>query len=351
VRAHADAYRARGSGARLTTSRRKKAAVITRGAHRGAVARILAAVAALVAAGCGPAADRQLQGYIEGEYVRVAAPFAGALTQLNVKRGDQVTAGAPLFALERENEVAARRQSEQQLEAAQARLENLRTGKRPPEVETVEEQLRQAMATRDLSTVNLDRQQKLYAQGFVSGAVIDDARMQVKRNQAAVAELQALVATSKLPARADEIRAAEADARAAREALAQADWRLGQRAIASPVSGRVNDTYYVAGDWVPAGNPVANLLPPGNVKIRFFAPEPLLGRLRPGQSVSFSCDGCGGPMPATISFISDRAEFTPPVLYSKENRAKLVFLVEAKPAADVAARLNPGQPVDVTLPQ
>jgi len=96
---------------------------------------------------------------------------------------------------------------------------------------------------------------------------------------------------------------------------------------------------------------VASLLPPGNVKIRFYVPEPVVGRIKPGQSVSFSCDGCGAPMTATIAFISDRAEFTPPVLYSRENRAKLVFLVEAKPAPDDAARLNPGQPVDVTLPQ
>jgi HlyD family secretion protein len=304
----------------------------------------------LLLAGCGAADERPIQGYIEGEYVRVAAPFAGALTQLSVKRGEQVTAGAPLFALERENEVALRRQSEQQLQATQARLENLKTGKRPPEVETVAEQLRQAMATRDLAVANLGRQQKLYASGFVSGAVIDDARMQVKRDEAAVAELQASVATAKMPARTDEIRAAEADARAAREALAQADWRLSQRAIASPVSGSVNDTYFVIGDWVPAGTPVASLLPPANVKVRFYVPEPVVGRIRPGQSVKFSCDGCGAPMTATIAFISDRAEFTPPVLYSRENRAKLVFLVEAKPAPDVAARLNPGQPVDVTVP-
>jgi HlyD family secretion protein len=313
--------------------------------------RRVVAVLAISLAGCGPAAERPIQGYIEGEYVRVAAPFAGALTQLSVKRGDPVSMGAPLFALERENEVALRRQSEQQLQAALARLENLKTGKRPPEVETVAEQLRQAVATRDLAIANLDRQQKLYASGFVSGAVIDDARTQVKRDEAAVAQLQASVATAKLPARTDEIRAAEADARAAREALAQADWRLGQRAIASPVSGRVNDTYYVIGDWVPAGLPVTSLLPPGNVKIRFYVPEPVVGRIKPGQSVGFSCDGCGAPMTATIAFISDRAEFTPPVLYSRENRAKLVFLVEAKPPPDVAARLNPGQPVDVTLPQ
>ena len=143
-------------------------------------------------------------------------------------------AGAPVFALERENEVALRRQAEQQLQAAQARLENLRTGKRPAEVETVAEQLRQAMATRDLAVANLDRVQKLYASGFVSAAALDDAKTQVKRDTAAVAQLQASVATAKLPARTDEIRAAEADARAAREALAQADWRLRQRAIASP---------------------------------------------------------------------------------------------------------------------
>ena len=76
-----------------------------------------------------------------------------------------------------------------------------------------------------------------------------------------------------------------------------------------------------------------------------------MGRIKAGQTVNFSCDGCGAPMSATIAYISDRAEFTPPVLYSRENRAKLVFLVEAKPPPEVAARLNPGQPVDVTLPQ
>ena len=306
---------------------------------------------AVLAAGCGPSPERPIQGYIEGEYVRVAAPFAGALTQLAVKRGDQAMAGAPLFALERENEAAQRRQSEQQLQSAQARLQNLQTGRRPTEVETVAEQLRQAMATRDLAVVNLARQQKLFASGFVSAAAIDDARMQVKREEAAVAALQASVATARLPARADEIHAAEADARAAREALAQADWRLGQRAIASPVTGRVNDTYYIVGDWVPAGSPVASLLPPANIKVRFYVPEPMVGRIKPGHSISFSCDGCGAPMAATIAFISDRAEFTPPVLYSRDNRAKLVFLVEARPAPEVAVRLNPGQPVDVVLPQ
>jgi HlyD family secretion protein len=311
-------------------------------------ATLLACAASLVA--CTPRAESPLQGYIEGEYVRVAAPFAGTLQNLAVQRGSQVSAGAPLFSLERENEIAARRQAEQQLQAATARLENLKTGKRPSEVQTVAEQLRQAMAARDLSAANLRRQESLFKSGFVSNAALDDARMQLRRDDAAVAQLQASVATANLPGRPDEIRAAGADADAAREALAQADWRLAQRAVASPVTGRVSDTYYVVGDWVPAGGVVASLLPPGNVKIRFYVPEQELGRITARQTLTFACDACGPSLTAKITFISDHAEFTPPVLYSKENRAKLVYLVEARPAADAAGKLNPGQPVDVTLP-
>lgn len=312
--------------------------------------RCAALVCVVALADCAPQGERPLQGYIEGEYVRVGPQFAGILQQLSVQRGDQVSAGAPLFALERENEMAARRQAEEQLRGAQARLENLRTGKRPPEIESVAEQLRQAEASHELSASNLKRQESLFRSGFISDAALDDARMRLKSDDALVAQLKASVQTANLPGRPDEIRAAQADADAARQALAQSDWHLSQRVVAAPQAGRVNDTFYVVGDFVPAGSPVVSLLPPPNVKVRVYVPEPLLGGLRPGQVVSFSCDGCGAAMKATISFIADRAEFTPPVLYSKENRAKLVYLVEAKPEAEVAARLNPGQPVDVTLP-
>jgi HlyD family secretion protein len=309
----------------------------------------LAAVA--IVAGCAKDAARPLQGYVEGEYVRVASQFAGTLAKLAVARGDQVSAGAQVFALESENEAAARRQAEEQLRAAQARLDNLRTGKRAPEIEAVAEQLRQAQAARDLSAANLRRQQDLFRAGFVSQATLDDARTALKRDDALVNQLKASVETTKQSTgRPDEIRAAEADVRAARETVAQSQWRLGQRAVASPAAGLVHDTYYVVGDFVPAGSPVAAILPPGNVKARFFVPEPLVGRLKRGDAVTLACDGCGAPIAATIVFISDRVEFTPPVLYSKENRAKLVFLVEAKPALSDATRLKPGQPVDVTLP-
>lgn len=306
--------------------------------------------AAFLLAACAGNGDAPITGYIEGEYLRIAAPFAGTLQQLAVKRGAQVSAGAPLFALERENESAARREAAERLAGAEARLANLQTGKRAPEVEAVAEQLQQARAARELSAANYKRQQQLFASKFVSQAVVDDARAQLKRDEARVAELQAAVQTTKLPARNEEIRAAEADARAAREVLAQSDWRLAQRAVAAPSAALVHDTYYAVGDFVPAGSPVVSLLPPGNVKARFYVPEALLARVSAGLVVRLGCDGCGEAVPATVDYVSNRAEFTPPVLYSKENRAKLVFLVEARPVPADAAKLKPGQPVDVTLP-
>ncbi len=320
--------------------------------HNGgrAVAGWAGAAAAFLLASCAGSSDAPLTGYIEGEYLRVAAPFAGTLQQLAVKRGAQVVAGAPLFALERENETAARREAAERLAGAEARLANLQTGKRPPEVVAVAEQLQQARAARDLSAANFKRQQQLFTSKFVSAAVVDDARAQLKRDEARVAELAATVQMTKLPARVDEIRAAEADARAAREVLAQNDWRLAQRAVAAPSSALVHDTYYTVGDFVPAGSPVVSLLPPGNVKARFYVPEPLLARMGAGLVVKLACDGCGEPIRATVDYVSNRAEFTPPVLYSKENRGKLVFLVEARPSPGDAAKLKPGQPVDVTLP-
>ena len=206
------------------------------------------------------------------------------------------------------------------------------------------------MATRDLSVANLDRQQKLFASGFVSEAVIDDARMQVKRDEAAVAQLQASVATAKLPARTDEIRAAEADARAAREALAQADWRLGQRAIASPVD-RARQRHLLSSPAIgsPPAAPVASLLPPANVKVRFFVPEPSLGADQAGPDAStFTCDGCGAPMRRHDHLhLRPRGIHAARALLPRQPReARLPGRGQAR-APTIAARLNPGQPVDV----
>ncbi len=149
-----------------------------------------------------------------------------------------------------------------------------------------------------------------------------------------------------MPARADAIRAAQAAVTAAKAALVQEEWRLDQMTGTAPDAGTVVDTLYRPGEVVAAARPVVQLLPPENLKIRFFVPERELGRLAVGDKVSVRCDGCGAPIPATIHFIAPQAEYTPPVIYSRVERARLVFMVEARPDARLQA-LRVGQPVDV----
>ncbi|HVX98446.1 MAG TPA: efflux RND transporter periplasmic adaptor subunit [Pseudorhodoplanes sp.] len=123
--------------------------------------------------------------------------------------------------------------------------------------------------------------------------------------------------------------------------------RLSRRRMASPVAGIVQQVYYRPGETVQPGKPLVSLLPPGNIKVRFFVPEALLPRIAIGDKVSITCDGCGGELSAAITFISQSVEFTPPVIYSLQERSKLVFLVEARP--DKPDRLRVGQPVSVTV--
>jgi HlyD family secretion protein len=304
---------------------------------------------ALALSACGNSAPSAIQGYVEGEYVRIAAPFAGTLVRLDTQRGQAVAAGAPLFALEAESEDAARREAEDRMKRAQAQVDDLRKGRRTTEIDSARAQLSQAQAVAVNSERDFARQADLAAKGFVSQERVDEARAARDRDRGRVAELTAQLETPRAGTRPDEIRAAEAETAAAREALKQADWKLRQKTVASSVEGTVTDTLFTRGECVPAGAPVVAVLPPANVKVRFFVPEPRLGAVKVGQKVSLACDGCAGAIAAQVTYIASQAEFTPPVIYSKDSRAKLVFLVEAKPAAPDAAKLHPGQPIDVTL--
>ena len=308
----------------------------------------------LALAACGDKAPTGFQGYAEGEYVLVAAPAAGRLEKRWVSRGQEVEAGAPLFVLEQENERAARREAEERVRNAEAKAGNIAAGVRQPEVDKLKAQEAQAAAARELSQHQLKQQEALHAKGFLSAAGLDVARSNFRRDAARVAEVEAQIRLARMAIGRDkEIAAAQADVDAARAVLAQSDWRLAQRAIGAPphAPGRtlVQDTFYSEGEWVAAGSPVVSLLPPGNLKLRFFVPETALGGLKIGQPVRAACDGCSSPVAAKISFISRQAEYTPPVIYSREQRSKLVFLVEARPEPADATKLKPGQPLDVVL--
>jgi HlyD family secretion protein len=311
--------------------------------------KIIAAVIGALLAACSGERSPGYQGYVEGEYVHVASPVAGRLDKLDVQRGQTVEAKAPLYALEAEQEIAAKQQADEQLNAALAQLADLKVGRRQPEVAVTQAQLAQGVAAEEQAAMQLKRDEAQFAAGGIAKAQLDDSRANQAIKAARVRELTEQLDVTRLPAREDQIRAQNALVAAARAAQSQAAWRLDQKRAFANQTELVADTLYREGEWVAAGSPVVRLLPPGNVKLRFFVPETAAGSIKPGRSVSVGCDGCGARIAAVVSYVSDEPEFTPPIIYSNETRAKLVFLVEARPLADNTARLRPGQPVSVTL--
>ncbi|WP_150698136.1 HlyD family secretion protein [Pandoraea terrae] len=303
----------------------------------------------LALAGCAPKPDNVYQGYVEGEFVYVATSQAGRLDRLAVKRGQDVAAGAPLFALEATYDAAAQQQARDQLAAAEAQLHDIETGKRPAELDVTRAQLAQAIAASDRAATQWKRDEVQYAAGGISREQLEASRADARTSAARVSELQSSLAVARLPGREAQRQAQAAQVAAARAALAQADWTLDQKRVAATRAGRVYDTMYREGEWVPAGSPVVRMLPPQNVKVRFFIPEAVLGRLKTGQGVRIRCDGCAA-IDAKITYIANDAEYTPPVIYSNDSRGKLVYLVEAYPGGADAMKLHPGQPVQVTLP-
>ena len=230
---------------------------------------------------------------------------------------------------------------------AAARLADLRKGQRPSELAALEARLAQARAAAELSGIELARVTRLFADRVVSADENDQARFTHERNLAQVRELQAQRETAGLGARTDLVAAAEAEVAAAAAAVERAEWSLAEKSVTAPASGLVFDTLFRPGEQVAAGQPVVVLLPPGNVKVRFFVPEEVRASLAAGDAVAVSISGREEPVPARIVFLSPEPEYTPPVLYNRENRAKLVFMIEAEFAPDAGVELLPGQPVDV----
>jgi HlyD family secretion protein len=225
-----------------------------------------------------------------------------------------VAAGALLFTLDSTAEVAARDEAAADLAAAEARLADLRKGKRAPEIDLIAAQKAQAEAMLALSALHLRRQEQLVGTAAASKEQLDAARANQQRDQARVEELEAALEVARLAGREDELAAAEAAINAAQAALAMAQWRLDERQATAPAAVQVTDTLYRVGEHVGAGAPVVELLPPENVNLRFFVPEPLLGNLAIGDRVGFDCDGCPADLAARISFIAPDAEYTPPVI-------------------------------------
>jgi HlyD family secretion protein len=291
----------------------------------------------------------EFPGYMEADLVLVGSEQGGRVLALSVEEGASVKQGDPIFTLESSEQEASVAAAKARVTEAEARLADAKAElQRPDEIKVLEAALDEAKAMLQVATNNLERAQALFDKGWTTKAQLDDAIAQHDRNEAAVAEAEKRIVAAKLPGRSDMIDAAAANAEAARHALSEAEKNLAKRKVVAPTDGTVEEVYFRPGEVVNAGQGVIALLPPRNLKVRFFVAEPVRAGLQVDQRVELSCDGCPEDLTAKINFIAREAEFTPPVIFSREQRQKLVYLVEARPEGP-AARLTAGQPVTVKL--
>ncbi|TPK69676.1 HlyD family efflux transporter periplasmic adaptor subunit [Mesorhizobium sp. B2-4-15] len=304
-------------------------------------------LAAQLFGACAPTAPLAV-GYVEGDYVLLAPIEVAQVEAVAVKRGDRVTPGTTVVTLESADAKIAVAQAEASLAQAQAQLADLQVGKRPEEIAALKAQVDMAKAQADDAKRKYDRAADLFKRGTGTQADYDTASATLETANAQVGQAEANLAVGGLPARAETIKAADNQVKQARAALQQAEWRLSKRVLAAPSPGRVNDVIRNPGDTAGPTAPVISMLPDGAVKLTVYIPETAFASVKVGSLLKVRCDGCGPDVKARVSYVSPDPEFTPPVIYSLENRQKLVYLVEARPEGD-AGLLQPGQIVDVDL--
>ena len=284
-------------------------------------------------------------GYIEGEALYFSSPTPGAVANLYVDRGQRVAANTVLFQIDPQTNAAQQAEAQAAAAAAQQTFQDTLKGQRPQELAVIQSQRDAARAQVEEARAQFKRVSVLAARGFYPPAQLDKDRATLKTAEAQYQQTTRQLDVAELGARTDQVAAARSRATQAEAAVAEAAARLGQLAPKAPDAARVEEVFFRQGEWAPANQPVVSLLPDARVKVRFFVPEAALPAYRPGRTVRFTCDGCQ-PQTAKINYVSPRAEFTPPVIYSRENRDRLVFLIEAAP--ERPRDLAPGQPVDVT---
>jgi HlyD family secretion protein len=284
-----------------------------------------------------PEDETVLSGYIEGENLYLAAPIAGTIATLSVARGDRVTAGEAVFTVDAAQLRAERDQAAASAAAAQA------------QVATAEARLAQSRASLAAATAQADNAARDLVR-YHSAQHANPASVAQQQVDAAVAAAANTVgqrdaAASDAQAQQEQIGAAQAQLHAQQAALADAQAKLDQQTARAPGAARVQDVFFQQGEWAAANQAVVSLLPDDRVRIRFFVPEQDVARYRVGDRIRFSCDGCAAGLSARVNYISAQPEFTPPIIYSRSSRDRLVFLLEALP--ENPKGLNPGLPVDV----
>jgi len=307
---------------------------------------------ALAIFGCSEKELAYYQGYVEAEYVYLASSGQGVLKNLFVAKGQLVHQNEPVFQLDPNPEALQIEEMHYRIQQAKARTADMKKGERPSELAHIRSRLKKAQEALALAERDLHRRHNLYKRGgtdTISEEELDRFQTEVDIRQAEVSTIEAELKTARLGGRTDAVAATKSEVSILDASLNQLKWQLAEKQVKSPSGGTIQDILYRVGEFVPPGRPVLSLLPPENLKIRFFVPQSHLPGIQVGSAVRVNVDGVDSPIRANVSFISPEAEFTPPIIYSKALRTKLVFMIEAIPEIDTTSRLRVGQPVEVYL--
>ena len=305
---------------------------------------------AVMMAGCGHPMTPAWQGYAEGDYLSLAAPTAGYLASLDAPRGVRVAQGDVTFTLATDPDAQAAAGADARVRSAQERLTNLAEPRRQTEIAALEATLRADEANLALTAADYTRVSALAERRLIAVQALDEARSRRDAAEAAVSAARATLAPARETlGRRAEVAGARSDLDAARAEAEQKHWIVERKQVSAPSVGVIADTYYRPGEWVTSGATVASLLPDDRRRIRFFVPETDLTRITLGTAIVAHCDGCTRALRGTVDYIAPQSEYTPPVIYSRDTRARLVFRIEAAPLPGDAGLLQPGLPLDVTL--
>ena len=287
-------------------------------------------------------------GYVEAEWVYVAAPQSGWLTASTVEEGSEVVAGQAMFELDKQQQSAQLAEATGRASQAGAQAQDISSGARPAEIRALQAQQQQAAANMSLARAEYERVMPLVEKGVESTIRGDQVDAALRAAEAAVTAANEAINVANLAGREQAKVAAAAAYQSAQASQAVAQWQVDERTVRALVDGRVEEVFHRQGEFVTAGSPLVALLPSNGLKVRFFVPQAALAGLSVGQPVEvLPYGGAQAAISATISFIAAVAEFTPPVIYSAESRDKLVFMIEATLPPNT--NLHPGLPVDVRV--
>jgi len=308
-----------------------------------------AAILSAILPGVGDDPTPVYNGYVEANFVYVAPSVTGRIKNLTVAEGDTIVAGQFLFDMDATKQRAALRAANAIVAQAQANLRNLETGSRAAEIEVVRASLAEARAARHLAETTLARTENLFAHEIVTQAKVDADRAALAQANAQVAQLEAQLEVAELPARSEQVIAAEATLDAARADADQAAAQLDDLHVTAPNQGRIEKVYYEVGEVASAGAPVVSILPPDALKALFYLPETERSTFSVGEVLNLTCDGCTMPIVATITRMASDPQYTPPIIYSRDERSRMVFRTEAR--IEKGSGLLPGQPITLERPE